>query len=146
VAKLINISEAASLAIHSMVIIACSNELLNAAQIADFTGVSRNHLAKVLQTLVRYNFLVSHRGPKGGFELSRSASSINLKEIYELMEGQIQKGNCGLHGTPCPFEECVFGGLTRRFITDFSEYLENKTLADINFKKLPKNEKNDHQH
>jgi Rrf2 family protein len=133
-AKFISISEAASLAIHSMSLIAAGDAKLNVNQIAEITGSSRNHLAKVLQTLVKYDFLVSNRGPKGGFELKRSADQISLFEIYQLMEGVIDRNHCGLHNSPCPFSECIFGGMTRQFTSDFIEYLQNKKLSDIKYK------------
>ena len=132
-AKFISISEAASLAIHSMGLIAAGENKLNVNQIAEITGSSRNHIAKVLQTLVKYGYLVSNRGPRGGFWLKKPADQINLFEIYELMEGVIDRNHCGLHSSPCPFSECVFGGMTRRFTHDFIEYLQNKKLSDIKF-------------
>ncbi len=133
-AKFITISEAASLAIHSMGLIAAGENKLNVNYIAEITGASRNHLAKVLQTLVKYDFLVSNRGPKGGFEMKRSADEISLFEIYQLMEGVIDRNHCGLHSSPCPFEECIFGGMTRKFTNDFIDYLQNKKLSDIKYK------------
>lgn len=133
-AKFISISEAASLAIHSMALIAASDDKLNVNQIAEVTGASRNHLAKVMQTLVKYDFLVSNRGPKGGFELKKNADEINLFEIYQLMEGVIDRNHCGLHNSPCPFEECIFGGMTRQFTSDFIDFLQHKKLSDIKYK------------
>lgn len=133
-AKFISISEAASLAIHSMALIAASETKLNVNQIAEITGASKNHLAKVMQMLVKYDFLVSNRGPRGGFELKRNADEISLLEIYQLMEGIIDRQHCGLHNSPCPFSECIFGGMTRQFTSDFIDYLQNKRLSDIKYK------------
>lgn len=133
-AKFINISEAASLAIHSMALIASGNAKLNVNHIAEITGSSKNHLAKVLQMLVKYDLLVSNRGPKGGFELKKPAGEISLFEIYELMEGMIDRNHCGIHSSPCPFSECIFGGMTRKFTNDFIDYLQNKKLSDIKYK------------
>ena len=143
--KFINISEAASLAIHSMALIAVGNAKLNVNKIAEITGASRNHLAKVLQTLVKYDLLVSNRGPKGGFELKRAADQVSLFEVYQLMEGTIDRDHCGLHTSPCPFSDCIFGGMTRQFTSDFIEYLQNKKLSDIQYK-THLYEKNDHKH
>jgi Rrf2 family protein len=133
-AKFISISEAASLAIHSMALIAAGEHKLNVNQIAEITGSSRNHLAKVLQTLVKCDFLVSNRGPKGGFGLKRSADQISLFEIYQLMEGIIDRNHCGLHNNPCPFEECIFGGMTRKFTNCFVDYLKNNKLSEVKYK------------
>ena len=69
--KIINISEAASIAIHSVVAIAKSKVKLNATELAVSTNVSRNHLAKVMQQLTKFGYLSSDRGPKGGFILNK---------------------------------------------------------------------------
>ena len=133
-ANFISLSEAASLAIHSMALMAASDAKLNVNQIADVTGASRNHLAKVLQVLVKYGYLDSNRGPKGGFMLKRSADEINLLEIYELIEGSVEKKYCSLHNHPCPFSECIFGGMVQQFTSDFTDYLRNKKLSEIKYK------------
>lgn len=114
-AKVVHISEAASLAVHSMALIAGSKEMLNVNQIADLTHASRNHLAKVMQTLVKNNYLESVRGPKGGFTLKGDAAGITLLEIYELIEGTLEHKYCGIGDQKCPFRTCVFGGLADRF-------------------------------
>lgn len=130
-AKVVHISEAASLAVHSMVLIAGSPVSLNVNHIASVTHSSRNHLAKVMQVLVKNNYLDSVRGPKGGFTLKGDPQRINLLQIYELIEGSIEEHHCGIETQKCPFTTCVFGGLADKFSVEFIEYLRNKTLADL---------------
>jgi len=130
--KFLNISEAATIAIHSMALIARSKELLNAHEIAEVTGFSKNHISKVLQQLVKYNFLNSTRGPKGGFVLKRNPEEISLMEIYRAIEGDIDQGTgCKMHCESCPFNSCIFGGLTEKFSREFSNYLNEKNLATV---------------
>lgn len=131
--KIFNISEAATIAIHSMGVIARSEHLLNVQQIADITGFSKNHTAKVLQQLVKNNFLLSNRGPKGGFALKKDAGDISLMEIYRVIEGELEEGgqNCKMHCDTCPFRTCIFGGLTEKFSREFIEYLNEKKLATL---------------
>ena len=130
--KIIYISEAVSLALHSMALIAKSKKMINANEIADFMKFSKNHLSKVLQVLVRYDYLNSIRGPKGGFTLKKNAQEISLLEIYEIFEGKISKQNCVLHNNGvCPYASCVFGGLIGKFSREFELYLKNKTIADF---------------
>ncbi|MCK9618513.1 MAG: Rrf2 family transcriptional regulator [Lentimicrobiaceae bacterium] len=85
--KIVHVSEAASIAIHSMALIAQNTEIMNVNTIAEITHSSKTHLAKVMQQLVKNNFLESERGPKGGFILKKPANEILLLEIYELIEG-----------------------------------------------------------
>jgi len=130
-AKVVHISEAASLAVHSMVLIAGSSEMLNVNQIAAITHSSRNHLAKVMQILVKNSYLDSVRGPKGGFTLKGDPREINLLQIYELIEGSLEEHHCGIETLKCPFASCVFGGLADKFSAEFIEYLRTKTLSDL---------------
>ncbi len=129
--KIINISEAASLAVHSMAMIVNSKEILNVNQIADRTKASRNHLAKVMQVLVKNDYLNSVRGPNGGFTLKADPANITLLQIYELMDGTFQSHYCGIDEEKCPFETCVFGPMLNKFSADFLDYLRNKKLSDL---------------
>ena len=47
--KIVTLSEAASIALHSMVLIARSEEKLNVGQIAEKIDSSKHHVAKVMQ-------------------------------------------------------------------------------------------------
>jgi Rrf2 family transcriptional regulator, nitric oxide-sensitive transcriptional repressor len=129
--KIFNISEAATIAIHSMGVISQSEQLLNAQQIADITGFSKNHTAKVLQQLVKNNFLRSNRGPKGGFLLNRDPEDVSLMEIYRLIEGDIEENSCKMHCDNCPFKSCIFGGLSEKFSREFKDSLTDKKLAAL---------------
>lgn len=130
--KILNISEAATIAIHSMALIARNKELLNAQEIAEVTGFSKNHISKVLQQLVKFNFLNSSRGPKGGFVLKRNPEEVSLMEIYRAIEGEIEQGTgCKMHCDKCPFNSCIFGGLSEKFSREFSAYLNEKNLATV---------------
>ena len=134
--KVVHISEAASLAVHSMALIASNKEMLNVNHIADLTKSSRNHLAKIMQILVKNDFLTSTRGPRGGFILKKDASTIYLLQLYELIEGPIEKQHCGIQSDKCLFTSCVFGNLANRFSEDFIEYLQKTKLSDIIRKNL----------
>lgn len=129
--RIINISEAASIAIHSMVAIAKSKDKLNANELAISTNVSRNHLAKVMQQLTKFGYLSSDRGPKGGFVLNKLPDEISLLELFELVEGGIEDLSCMGNCQICPFKDCIFGGLTSKFTFEFKNYLKNTRISDL---------------
>ena len=141
--ELLNISDASSIAIHSLVLIANSEEMLNAKMISQTLGFSKNHTAKVLQLLARHNYLVSLRGPKGGFKLKVAPKQISFLEIFELVEGKVGTGNC-LHGAEkCPLNVCIYGNFGIRFTRQFKEYFGKRKLSDIVIKlKTKPNRKN----
>ncbi|MFO8066266.1 MAG: Rrf2 family transcriptional regulator [Bacteroidales bacterium] len=130
--KIFNISEAATIGIHSMALIAKSTTSINACQIADITGFSKNHISKILQQLVKNGVLTSTRGPKGGFILKKKAEEINLMDIYRIIEGDITYDTaCRVSCEDCPFDSCILGGFKEKFSTEFREYLVNKKLSMV---------------
>lgn len=130
-AKLVNFSEAASLALHAMVIIAKSDNHVNVNSIANEMGASKNHLAKVLQQLVKHNYLKSVRGPNGGFVLSKPADQISVLEIYESIEGKIETPECPLDRQICPFNKCLMSGLVTDVLLQFKKYFGEQSLEDF---------------
>ncbi len=130
-AKLVHFSEAASLALHAMVLIAKSNGYINVSSIASEMGASRNHLAKILQQLVKHGYLKSVRGPSGGFVLSKKPDGISILEIYESIEGRIDLPECPLDRKICPFDKCLMNGLVTEVTQQFKTYFQEQTLEDF---------------
>lgn len=129
--RLINLSEAASLAIHCLTLVAGSNKSLNTATMANQLGASRNHLAKVLQQLAKHNYLSSTRGPSGGFTMKIAPDEISLYDIYVLMEGKPEVEYCGAHGDECPFGDCVYGNIREKLTAEFVAYFQHRKISDI---------------
>jgi Rrf2 family protein len=134
--RLVHISEAASLAIHSLALIASSKERLNARQIAQILHVSQNHLAKILQVLAKNEYLASNRGPGGGFMLKKNASEVSMLEIYQLIEGNVDCQFCGITENTCPFITCIFGGKPDKLTNEFVDYLNNTKISDLKTKDI----------
>lgn len=126
--KVFTLSEAASIALHGMIILAQSKKLINVAQIADATGSSKHHVAKVFQRLVKENYIKSHRGPSGGFKMKNKPENITLLGIYESIEGKIEINKCQIDKPICPFEKCILNGITTDLTVHFRDYLKNQTL------------------
>ena len=124
--KIINMSEAASIGIHSILVVAKSEVKLNANQLAEQLKFSKSHLAKVMHILTKNGYLTSERGPKGGFVLNKNPKKISLLEIYEVVEGVIEDFNCVTACTKCPFRDCIFGGLTTKFTEEYFLKLLNE--------------------
>ncbi|TVR43550.1 MAG: Rrf2 family transcriptional regulator [Marinilabiliales bacterium] len=126
--KIVAISEAASIALHGMILIAKSNPSINVMQIAERTGASRHHVAKIMQRLAKNNYLSSHRGPSGGFMLRKKPEEITFLEIYEAIEGEIEVTPCPLDKPVCPFDKCIMNNVTNKMTNKFREHLEKQTL------------------
>jgi Rrf2 family protein len=128
--RIITLSEASSIAIHAMVLIARSEKNLNVNKIAEITAASKNHLAKVMQRLVKDKYVKSTRGPLGGFVLLKPAKEISLLNIYESIEGEIVETSCPLDRSICAFDKCLMGGIIFDLTFQFKEYLTKQKLSD----------------
>jgi len=127
--KIFALSEAASIAIHSMVLIARSEDGINAVKIAEFTRFSKNHIAKVLQRLVKSDLLKSVRGPSGGFTMKKDPKELTLLDIYQAIEGPIELTDCPLANEICNFELCLMGNVINKLTSEFRKFLQEQTLS-----------------
>jgi Rrf2 family protein len=134
--RLVHISEAASLAIHSLALIASSPIRMNAKKISEILHVSQNHLAKILQVLSKNGYLLSNRGPGGGFIFGKNATEISMLEIYQLIEGDVDCQFCGITENRCPFVTCIFGGKPDKLTNEFVEYMNNTKISDLKTKDI----------
>lgn len=127
--KIVILSEAASIALHGMILVAQSDKMINVVQISEMTTSSKHHVAKVFQRLVKEKFIESHRGPSGGFTMKRKPDEITLLEIYEAIEGKIEILACPIEKQICPFDKCILNSVTRDMTLQYRDYLQGQTLA-----------------
>jgi len=129
--NLLKISEAASLALHTMGLLASRpGEQVSTRELAARLKVSEAHLAKVMQRLGRAGLVRSQRGPKGGFALQRNPEDITLLEVYEATEGPLQERRC-LLGNPMCSGNCILGGLLERVGDEVRDYFSQTRLSDL---------------
>ena len=126
--SLFNMSEAASIGIHSMVYIAKNEKMTNVNLLAEEFNFSKHHVAKVMQRLNKVGMLGSNRGPSGGFFLKQKPEEISLLDIYEAIEGKLPRMNCPMGYDHCPFKKCLLGSIVNDMSDQFRVYLEEKTL------------------
>ena len=90
-----DISEATAIALHVMIYIANrKDKIIPLKEIAKTFSISENHLSKVLQRLVKSGFLISIKGPKGGFCIVEGKDKSSLMDIYEAIEGKYTRKDC----------------------------------------------------
>ena len=127
--KLFNLSDASSIAIHAMVMVAKSEVPINVIQIADATSTSKHHVAKVMQRLVKDGFISSQRGPTGGFTLKGKPADITFLNVYESIEGKIEIHKCMFQTPVCPMDKCIMNNITQKMSEEFVQYLKGQTLS-----------------
>jgi Rrf2 family protein len=126
------ISEAASLGLHTMAVLASRpGERCTNRELADCLRASGHHLAKVMQRLSRAGLVDAVVGPKGGFTLGKPADEIRLLEIYEVVDGPLDTEGCLLREPLCDGEKCVLGDVIQSVNKQLRECLAKTTLAEL---------------
>jgi Rrf2 family protein len=70
-------------------------------EIASQMKIPKTFLAKILQRLAKKSIVKSFRGIKGGFQLAREASTINLLEAIEAIQGPMFINRCAVDPKTC---------------------------------------------
>ena len=107
--------------------------LVNAAQVAQDTGVPQPTVAKGLNVLAKGGLIASQRGAAGGYSLARPAEEIDVAEIIQAMDGPIALTACVEAATDsCSVESlCPMRGNWERVNTAIRTALSNVTLAEM---------------
>jgi len=129
--SLLRISEASSLALHTVTVLAGSpNRVRSARGVARALGASETHLAKVLQRLAKAGIVRSTRGPKGGFKLAKPADEITFLDVYEAIEGRLVTTDCLLDKPVCG-GACMMGGLLHDVNALVAARLRGTKVSDV---------------
>ncbi|WP_286354837.1 RrF2 family transcriptional regulator [Geothrix oryzae] len=100
--------------------------------VADYTGIPRSYLSKLVHKLAKKGLVTARRGHHGGVVLAKPATEITLEDLSEAIDGVTWRNRClvGLAGcsdeTPCVLHE--FWGETLDMIL---ARLRGVTLADM---------------
>lgn len=108
-----------------------SPEILSATIIADHFGVSRHHMAKVLQELAAAGYVEGIRGAQGGVRLARDPRDIRIGEVIRTLDDQPLVECFSIEGSNCALlPRCRLKGMLARAQQGFLRELDRFTLSD----------------
>lgn len=95
--------------------------------------LSRNHLMKVVQTLVGLGYVTGIRGRAGGLRLAQPASAIRMGDVVRALEDDTRLVEClGDGPTTCILSgACLLTHSMSRAMEAFFASLNEVTLADM---------------
>jgi len=109
-------------------------EPISARQIARQENISYQLTCKILQKLNEAMLVKSSMGPKGGFQLRKKPSKINLLQIISAIQGPVRLNRCLLGVNKCPKQPNC---LVSKKLAVLQNYM-NKFLAEITLTQLLK--------
>jgi Rrf2 family iron-sulfur cluster assembly transcriptional regulator len=127
-------SKTAQYSIQSMLFIAANNSDQNilVRDVAKELGLPSSFLSKILQTLSRYGFLNSVKGPKGGFSLSEKGAGSTIAELVAVVDGPMNFDMCLAGFSPCSEENaCPFHHEWKRIREEIRELVNSKVIFEL---------------
>ncbi|MFK8068752.1 MAG: Rrf2 family transcriptional regulator [Gammaproteobacteria bacterium] len=105
-------------------------ELGHISDIAESFNISRNHLIKVVNNLVKLGYVYSKRGRSGGLELAYEPETLSIGEVVRVTEQNLEVVNC--IEPACPFSSaCYLKSVLNQATEAFLSVLDDYTLADL---------------
>lgn len=102
-------------------------------EVTDAYGVSRNHVAKVIQSLSHLGYLETKRGRGGGIRLGKLPEEIRIGQLLRQTEGQAGPVECFDAATNrCRLSpHCRLKGALADAMNSFYGSLDRLTLSDL---------------
>jgi Rrf2 family protein len=105
-----------------------SETVVNAAELADRTGMARRTLEPLLQALSRERLLDSTRGPHGGYRLGRPARLIKVSDVVTVGLHSLEESGLDLSGR---LQRAVVEPLWNEFDAALLAHAESLTIEDL---------------
>ena len=105
-------------------------ELSSVAKVSALYGVSRNHMVKVVNQLVKLGYLQSQRGKNGGIRMACDPATINIGQVIRALEGNLDGIDCG--SPVCHIvSACLLKSALREAMDAFLAVMDSYTLQDL---------------
>ena len=111
--------------------------LVTISEIAEFHGISKNHLTKVVHQLGKAGYLETVRGKYGGVRLLAAPEQVRLGDFIRRTEEDFALARCmrehdAVETRPCRLDaSCVARHALAQALEAFFEQLNAYTLADM---------------
>lgn len=105
---------------------------LNAAQLAERTGVPQHYLNKVMRKLVQAGLAHAARGHGGGFRLAKPARLISYQEILEVAGYESRHDSCVFGWGKCrDSQPCPMHDSWKKLNENFIAWARATTLEEV---------------
>ncbi len=115
------------------------DQLYTAKELSQRYNIPPEIMGKVMQSLTKNNLIVSHQGVKGGYQLQKDLSKINISSVISAMEGPLQVVDClTIDDCSCgQIQSCNIKGPMELIQNEFLGFFDKITLQDLKDKYSP---------
>ena len=105
---------------------------LSLAEIAEREEISLKYLESLLSMLHSAGLVQSMRGAQGGYVLAKAPEKVNLRDIFQVLEGPEPFVSCMYNGQTCKRRaDCVTQEVWTQMYDAAMRVLQDTTLADL---------------
>lgn len=109
-----------------------ADRLVTIAEVSERFGISRSHLMKIANHLVRDGFVEGLRGKGGGLRLAHAPEAVNVGAVVRSMERGMALVECFGTGSQCLLTpDCRLKGVLGRALEAFLQTLDKVSLAEL---------------
>ena len=130
------ITQEADYALRIVALLASTGNVIDANTIAESAGITQRFALKILRKLSLGEIVSSQKGAGGGYRLAREPENITLKDIIELIDGEIAISKCLSHEHVCSKQgenksACKIHLIFDAINQDLVKRLEKITIASV---------------
>ena len=134
------ITQEADYALRIVCFLAEERRILDAMTIADSAHITQRFALKILRKLVLGGLVRSYKGANGGYELAKTPENVTLKDVIELIDGEIAISKCLMEDHVCSKQgemksACAVHRIFDAINRDVIQKLDGITIASL----IPKN-------
>jgi Rrf2 family protein len=125
---MLKLSKKTEYAIIALLAMSESNDdqLFKAKELSGRYNIPPEIMGKVMQSLAKNNIIVSHQGVKGGYQLKKELSQINIISVISALEGPLKVVDCAA------IEDCNCGQLSSCNIKGPMELIQDELRSFFN--------------
>lgn len=102
------------------------------SEVSAYFNISRSHLMKIVNQLVREGFVIGTRGKGGGLHLAREAAAIRVGEVIRCTERNLALVECFSDKSDCVLASgCKLKIALEKALEAFLTSLDAVTLQDL---------------
>ena len=125
------ITQEADYALRIVCLLAEKDRVLDATTISEEAHITPRFALKILRKLVLGGAVRSYKGAAGGYKLDRDPKEISMKDVIELIDGEIAISKCLLDEHVCSKQGTDKSACAVHRIFDTINRDVSKTLAGI---------------
>ena len=112
------------------------NGYISVSDSSNALKLPENYLEQLIRILKRNNLVISARGAKGGYKLSRNSSEITVGDVLRVLEGEMTSSECVADRNNCNNLECEAYYVFAKIDDAINKAVNSITIKDMVNEKL----------